>query len=123
MPVRPQPRLALPAPRPGDPLSVPGRRRSATLQLKRKKSIITALADAGLELEAELILRGRVKPGKRVRIANRIIHTHPDGSFCVSCVIRNGRIHVPVEVVEGELVTARQSFELSLGGPVPGSDA
>lgn len=70
-----------------------------------------------LELEAELILRGRVKPGKRVRIGGQIIETAPDGTFQVACVLRDGKLYVPVEIVEAELVTVRREICLDLGTP------
>ena len=53
-----------------------------------------------LKDKAEIILRGKVKrPGQRVRVGGLLIEPDDDGSFCVACVIRNGKLHVPVEEV------------------------
>jgi len=81
---------------------------------KKTRNLLSSLEEAGVELEAELILRGRVKAGKRVRIGGQIINPNPDGTFCVSCVIRDGKLHVPVEAVEAETVVARQDITVSM---------
>lgn len=53
-----------------------------------------------LKDKAEIILRGKVKrPGQRVRVGGLLIEPEEDGSFCVACVIRNGKLYVPVEEV------------------------
>jgi hypothetical protein len=79
------------------------------------RTLIDRLAKAGVEMEAELVLRGKVKPGKRLRIGGQLVETAPDGSFCVSCVVRDGKLHVPVEVVEGDAVTLRDRIGVTLG--------
>lgn len=53
-----------------------------------------------LKDKAEIVLRGKVKrPGQRVRVGGLLIEPENDGSFCVACVIRNGKLYVPVEEV------------------------
>lgn len=53
-----------------------------------------------LKENAEIILRGKVKrAGQRVRVGGLLIEPEDDGSFCVACVIRNGKLYVPVEEV------------------------
>ncbi len=118
LPASPSRCLALPAPRTFPALPAPDRSRT-TLSPGRSRSrnILETIAAAGLELEAELILRGRVKPGKKVRIGDQVIETEPDGSFCVSCVVIDGELRVPVEVVEAEMVVARQDFDVSINLP------
>lgn len=98
------------------------RRLRKPIRVNRVDRLIESLEDAGVELEAELVLRGRVKPGKKVRIGGRIIETQPDGSFVVRCVVRDGKLHVPVEVVEADVVTCRQEVNLNLGTPKRPSD-
>ncbi|MCX7935069.1 MAG: DUF4912 domain-containing protein, partial [Planctomycetota bacterium] len=83
------------------------------LRLHKPKNLFQALAEAGVEMEAEIILRGRVKPGKKLRIGNRIIETNPDGTFCVACILKDGKLQVPVEVVEGERVALRGAIGTS----------
>lgn len=54
-----------------------------------------------LKDKAEIILRGKVKrKGQRVRVGGLLIEPEEDGTFCVACVIRNGRLYVPVDEVD-----------------------
>jgi hypothetical protein len=92
-------------------------RSTRSVPINRLGNLIDELSRQDVDLEAELVLRGRVKPGKKVRIGGRIIETQPDGSFCVSCVVRDGKLHVPVEVVEAERVTSRRDISVDLGTP------
>jgi len=86
------------------------------LRLYKPKNLFQALAEAGVEMEAEIILRGRVKPGKKIRIGNRLIETNPDGTFCVACMLKDGKLHVPVEVVEGERIALRGTISAAPAG-------
>lgn len=89
--------------------------RRKAIRVNRISHLLEKLAKSDLDLEAELVLRGRVKAGKKVRIGGQVIETEPDGSFCVSVVVKDGKIHVPVEVVEGELVTEQRDVSVELG--------
>lgn len=89
------------------PILPPRKRPVTALDFNSSKNLISALADAGVELEAELILRGRVQPGRKVKIGGRIINTAADGSFRVSCILREGKLHVPVEVVVANATVRR----------------
>ncbi len=106
-------RPALPAPTRLRSLPAPSTDRPKAVRIPKGKGIVQSLAEAGIELEAELVLRGRVPAGKKLRIGGQIIETAPDGSFCVSCKIRNGELHVPVEAVEAERVVAREEFSVA----------
>lgn len=77
----------------------PVTRRRRTVHVKSTKELTEAIKSGRLHDKAEIILRGKVKPGRRVRVGGLLIETAEDGSFCVACVIRNGRLHVPVEEV------------------------
>ncbi len=67
----------------------------ATISCKSLRDKISKLKD-----KAEIILRGKVKRhGQRVRVGGLLIEPDDDGSFCVACVIRNGKLYVPVEEV------------------------
>lgn len=57
--------------------------------------------------QAEIILRGKVKKiGQRVRVGGLLIEPEKDGTFCVACIIRNGKLLVPVADVTATVITA-----------------
>ncbi len=91
------------------------RSQTRTLRAKKAGRVASAVTEAGLELSAELILRGKVQPGRKVRVGGLLIDPEPDGSFCISCVVKNGRLHVPVEAVEAEAVVERREVAVDLG--------
>lgn len=74
-------------------------RKRRVVKVKSSQEIAQALKNSALHEKAELILRGKVKPGRRVRVGGLLIETEKDGSFCVACTVRNGKLHVPVEEV------------------------
>lgn len=70
------------------------------VRLRKGGKLSDAIRSATQAGKAELILRGKVKPGRKVRVGGLRIEPAADGTFCVACVIRNGRLHVPVASVE-----------------------
>ncbi|MDR0867646.1 MAG: DUF4912 domain-containing protein [Planctomycetota bacterium] len=75
--------------------------------LKAEKRVISVksqkLTDALVNIrdKAEIVLRGKVKKiGQRVRVGGLLIEPEADGTFCVACVIRDGKLFVPVADVE-----------------------
>lgn len=74
----------------------------ATTQVRLRKGgkLSDAIRSAREVGKSELILRGKVKPGRKVRVGGLRIEPAADGTFCVACVIRNGRLHVPVTSVD-----------------------
>lgn len=93
--------------------------RMASGQMNLKTSRITKpttkeTAPVFLELEAEVTIRGRVAPGKKVRVGGQIIEPAIDGSFMVKCVVREGQLHVPIEAVEAQRVVEAQAVDFSL---------
>ncbi len=83
---------------------VSSRRRRKTVHVKSTRELTEAIKSGKLSEQAEIVLRGKVKPGRRVRVGGLLIETQKDGSFCVACVIRNGRLFVPVEEVSAVCV-------------------
>lgn len=76
-----------------------GGKRRRIIHVRSSSALAEAIRKARLENRTDIILRGKVKPGRRVRVGGLLIETEADGSFCVACVIRDGRLHVPVEEV------------------------
>lgn len=76
-----------------------GGKRRRVIHVRSSNALAEAIRKARLENRTDIILRGKVKPGRRVRVGGLLIETEADGSFCVACVIRDGRLHVPVEEV------------------------
>ncbi len=71
-----------------------------TVRVKSKKALAQALKESGIREKSELILSGKLEPGRKVRIGGLLIDTEADGSFYVSCSIKNGKLHVPVEEID-----------------------
>ncbi len=74
------------------------------VKVKSKPELAKALKKSGIHEKSELILKGKLEPGRRVRVGGLLIDTEADGSFYVSCSIKNGKLHVPVEEVEAIIV-------------------
>ena len=70
------------------------------VRVQSKTELAKALGKSGIHEHSELILKGRLSPGRRVRVGGLLINTEADGSFFVSCSIRNGKLHVPVEEID-----------------------
>ena len=70
------------------------------VKVQSKKDLAKAIKKSGLHESSELILKGKLEPGRRVRVGGLLIDTESDGSFYVSCSIKNGKLHVPIEEIE-----------------------
>ncbi len=74
------------------------------VKVKSKPELAKALKKSGIHEKSELILKGKLEPGRRVRVGGLLIDTEADGSFYVSCSIKNGKLHVPVEEVDAIII-------------------
>lgn len=74
------------------------------VKVQSKKALAKALKKSGIREKSELILSGKLEPGRRVRVGGLLINTEADGSFYVSCSIKNGKLHVPVEEIDAIIV-------------------
>jgi hypothetical protein len=113
-------RAPVPAKPPPAPLPEPAEEEPATVvDFGDTIELSDILADEGIRLEAELVLRGRVPGGRNLRIGGTEIRTGRNGDFRLSCRFRRGRLQIPVEVVEAEEVVARDWLAVSLGSLGP----
>ncbi len=74
------------------------------IKVQSKKGLAKAIKKSGLHESSELIIKGKLKPGRRVRVGGLLIDTESDGSFYVACSIKNGKLHVPIEEIEAIVV-------------------
>lgn len=73
--------------------------RRNVIHVRGLSELAKVIRETGGSRQAEILLKGKVKPGRKVRVGGLLIETAADGSFCVACMIRGGRLFVPVEEV------------------------